>query len=423
MTVIPEFYTIFGRIGVCEVIGLFFIVTFGFDIHRQEVHHLLPLFVAPLIIGCAVLSTMVIMERPFHSSYFYVFFSYIRNILYLVIGLYCGRILAIKDLKKVLSFFIVISCISMFMAWGQISIDSFLNLTQRIYNPEDMHSVNWSWSSRPPGPFVRVFSYSYFTVIVFWLINSYPPRVLHPWLKHFLIAFVIASCFISQTKGALLALILSFFIWIFQHAQISYIKKYQLLFLPILLSPLIYFLTIWKDFSRYDFFNEFISLDWSTNKSIYDYFQMLKEFETRFQYMEMQWNNFLSNPFLGDMYQSMVIDKFQDNLYLAQLSTSGGIGLIVILSIFFSAKNLKNRYEKINFNDKGMALYNSVAQMVYWSVISAYLLGVTSNFFVGNRAINIVYFFWGLLEGTYSKLNTTNEVSKILAPKLAEQPQ
>lgn len=413
MTIIPEFFTLWGRIGICEVVGLFLVVTFGFSIYKREVGNLLPLFIAPIIMGCSVLNTIIVMDNPFHMTYLNVVFSYIRNIVYAVIGLYCGRILLIKDLKHVVNFFLFVSFFCLLMAWGQISIEYILDITKKIYNPMDMYSVNATWSIRPPGPFVRVFSYSFFTIIVFWLINSLPPGTIHPWLKNILNVFVIASCLISQTKGALLALIISFLFWISKDLRKILRSNFQLIFLPIILVPLIYSLIQWKDFSRFVFFKELMKLDWSGRINFYHYFQMLKDLDARFSYIEMQWHNFLTNPFLGDMYQSTIIDMYQDNLYFSQLSISGILGITVIISIFFYAKDMKIRFEKISQKYKELAFHNSVALMIYWSIISAYIFGVTNNFFVGNRAVNIIYFFWGFLEGTYSIVINKNENKQV----------
>jgi len=403
MTIIPEVYLPVGRIGFCEIIGILMIISFGFQIYKREFGSFLPLILAPFVIIFAVIYARFIMDCPYNQVYISVILSYFRNIIYVVIGIYCGRTLPVKDFQKVIIFFLILSLFSILIAWGQISSDFILKVTQKLYNPSDFNSLNMTWETRPPGPFVRVFTYSFYTIIIFWLLIYYPSQNISPLLRGTLCGFIVASCVISQTKGALIALTITFLIWSIKHIKTITKKYFEMLLLPIFLFPLLYVLVIWKELTRYAFFIEVMKLDWGS-KFDYYFIQDIKSLDSRFSYIEMQWKNFINNPIFGNIYQALVIDQNTDNLYFSQLSIAGILGLLVILAIFYWVKSMKNRYEIVCAKYDQLKYHKCLAFMVYWSIISAYFLGITWNFFVGNRAINILYFFWGILEGSYSNI-------------------
>ena len=170
MTIIPEFYTPIGRIGLMELFG----VAFGVPIlllycKNSVMLHVFPILFFPFIVLISIMNSSFI-GHPFNFSIINFLFGYARSVIYVLIGIYFGRIFPIHLIKKGLDIFIVLAILSILIAWGQFLSEEFTEITKYIYNPFNYNNFNQHWHIRPPGPFVRVFSYAFFTVSLFWLI-------------------------------------------------------------------------------------------------------------------------------------------------------------------------------------------------------------------------------------------------------------
>ena len=165
-----------------------------------------PILFFPFIVLISIMNSSFI-GHPFNFSLMNFLFGY-ASVIYVLIGIYFGRIFPIHLIKKGLDIFIVLAILSILIAWGQFLSEEFTEITKYIYNPFNYNNFNQHWHIRPPGPFVRVFSYAFFTVSLFWLIIFYPNSEIKKSVKRILIIFIILSLLISGTRSGVLAIIL-----------------------------------------------------------------------------------------------------------------------------------------------------------------------------------------------------------------------
>jgi hypothetical protein len=398
--ILPEWQSPIGRIGLEFFIFVIIVLGIAHEIKLSEIIRISPIVYPVIASGISFAFAMIWLGAPFKLGGGVVFISYIKNLLIVLIGLYLGRGMEKSKIKMVSKFFWIFIVLMTLFGFAQAFISEARLITNILYNQGGTIDAlsDKIMRLRPVGTLQRVFAYSFFVTTVFFTALT-SKFLIHKDIRSLVLILSFFSILITQTKGAFLALIVGLiYVYLSKIKLLKVIKIIPFfLLLGFSINKFISTLAVSRLFvfaylltARFDLFWEIILADRGT--------------QARIGYISKQWDIFIMNPVIGNVYEANKFG-FTDNLFVSTLASSGVIGLISLLGVAVYFFSLNKRYAKFNYEKEGMYAHHEVfGRFLMWGGFVALVMGVSWNLFVGNRAITILYFIAGFLEGQWTRI-------------------